>query len=363
MAAARLPAIVKLSGSFAAGGLLYAELHTGAVDGAWLPFLKSLLSPKEAQALSLPYLKIKTAPPPPRMKPWIALDEAGKCVKVYPSELRLQSYWSQFRAFSLAAATCRGLFFTYHQMIDEHFKKIRDSEEEATLVDKEWEYSEDAPSFDYDLAWSKGPAALLAIVREVFVGISRIFLSRMAVEHLDRALAWKLVKDQVSSLRAKRRFPFYRRCYMVPRTYIRSSIITQLAEFVVSTAFATARVLRIWWEGGPVQTRWKELRQFLVVTAIRQLTVMVASAAGAGLIGTVRPGIQCTWAGLAAGFAMEAFVCQPAIHAYQDKNHISTATKVIIFGCLTAVGVCFLPWISLPSLEGLTGQQQCLQLS
>jgi hypothetical protein len=82
MAAARLPAIVKLSGSFAAGGLLYAELHTGAVDGAWLPFLKSLLSPKEAQALSLPYLKIKTAPPPPRMKPWIALDEAGKCVKV-----------------------------------------------------------------------------------------------------------------------------------------------------------------------------------------------------------------------------------------------------------------------------------------
>lgn len=229
MAATRLPAIVKLSGSFAAGGLLYAELHSGAVDEARLPSLKSLLLPTQAQALSLPFSKIKASPPHPRIRPWIALDEAGMCVKVtcflcleimvyrsvlviacvvclplslsheplvekqksklapvcqvYPSELRLQSYWSQFRAFNLAAATCRGLvsprlnrplrsllsqrhkaylhsthattkefstlaggqlvshqcrlFFTYYQMIDEHFKNIRESEEEARLNDKE----------------------------------------------------------------------------------------------------------------------------------------------------------------------------------------------------------------------------------
>jgi len=47
-----------------------------------------------------------------------------------------------------------------------------------------------------------------------------------------------------------------------------------------SLEWCLSRVVIIWWEGEPVQTRWKELRQFLVVSAIRQLTVMVASAAG-----------------------------------------------------------------------------------
>lgn len=365
MAALRLQAIVKLSGSFAAGGLLYAELHSGTVDETGLPSLRSLLWPSQAHALSLPSFKFKSAPPRPRIRPFIGLDDSGKCIKVYPSEVRLQSYWSQFRAGNLAAATCRGLFFTYYMMIDEHFKNIRESEEEARLDDKDWEFSTDAPAFDYDMAWSKGPAALLAIVREILVGISRIFLSRLAVDHLDRALAWKMVKDLVSSLRAKRRFPFYKRTYLVPRTYIRGAIITQAAEFFISTIIASSRVAIIWWEGEPVQTKLKELGQFLGITLVRQLTVMVASAAGAAVVGTVRPGFLCPWAALAAGLAMDTFVCQPAVREYQEKRYISTGTKIIIFGSLTAVGCCFLPWINLPPLESwsLAGQQHAVQFA
>jgi len=49
------------------------------------------------------------------------------------------------------------------------------------------------------------------------------------------------VADQVSSLCAKRRFPFYRRAYLVPRTYIRGNAITQLAELLITTVIASAR--------------------------------------------------------------------------------------------------------------------------
>ena len=80
MAASRLPVIVKLSGSFAAGGLLFSELNSDTVEG--LPSLKNLLLPTQAHAFSFPTFKLKSAPPRPRVQPYIALDDSGKCVKV-----------------------------------------------------------------------------------------------------------------------------------------------------------------------------------------------------------------------------------------------------------------------------------------
>ena len=84
MAASRLPAIVKLSGSFAAGGLLFSELKCDGVEG--LPSLKNLLLPTHAHAFSLPTFKLKSAPPRPRLQPYIALDDSGRCVKVSHQE-------------------------------------------------------------------------------------------------------------------------------------------------------------------------------------------------------------------------------------------------------------------------------------
>ena len=46
---------------------------------------------------------------------------------------------------------------------------------------------------------------------------------------------------------------------------------------------------------------------------------MLVYCAGAGLVGTVRPGLMCSWAALGAGLAMDAFVCQPAVRDYQEK--------------------------------------------
>ncbi len=47
--------------------------------------------------------------------------------------------------------------------------------------------------------------------------------------------------DPVSALRAKKRFPFYTRTYLVPRTYIRSTAVTQVAEFLITTLISTTR--------------------------------------------------------------------------------------------------------------------------
>jgi len=49
----------------------------------------------------------------------------------------------------------------------------------------------------------------------------------------------------------------------------------------------------------------------------------------------VRPGYLCTWAGLAAGFAMDAFVCQPAVHAYKEKVGL-----LILCMCLVLLLIC-----------------------
>lgn len=47
--------------------------------------------------------------------------------------------------------------------------------------------------------------------------------------------------DQTSSLRAKRRFAFYKRPYVVMRTCLRGLVISTLAELLLSSALETFR--------------------------------------------------------------------------------------------------------------------------
>ena len=50
-------------------------------------------------------------------------------------------------------------------------------------------------------------------------------------------------------------------------------------------------------------------------------------------MGTVRPGVICSWAALGAGLAMDAFVCQPAVRDYQERvgsaSRLSTKDKLL----------------------------------
>ncbi len=80
MASTALQSIAKLSGSFAVGGLVARELYIAESEEN-APSILGLLLPSKAHALSLRW-RPAYKPPPPRVRPFFALDEAGRATKV-----------------------------------------------------------------------------------------------------------------------------------------------------------------------------------------------------------------------------------------------------------------------------------------
>lgn len=53
-------------------------------------------------------------------------------------------------------------------------------------------------------------------------------------------------------------------------------------------------------------------------------------SSGAGISGAIKPGILCTIAALASGFAMDIFVCQPADEVYcRTVSHRAFSQKLL----------------------------------
>ena len=200
------------------------------------------------------------------------------------------------------------------------------------------------------------------------------------------------------SLRAKRGKPFYQRPFLVTRTVLRSTVIQTVAEVLVASGLEAARcdcmhsfsvwscLARCTWDitaslamyagytcqstspkrkgGRSWHIGWPSSRcaalcawsQGLQVGRLPRATCVVCfhlgnsvlrfhSLTAAGVVGTVRPGVACLLASVAAGFAADVYVCIPAIQEYESRRRLSTQTCLILAGSIGVVTLCFLPWI------------------
>ncbi|KAK7305488.1 hypothetical protein VNO77_43394 [Canavalia gladiata] len=204
--------------------------------------------------------------------------------------IELKPIFSAFELKSFAMITLRSFLMFYLPLLEPHAKMEQ-------VHDDFLQHKRNDPRGNLTDPFKK---SMLQIVREVTVVTTRRILERIAVHHVPRRTAWKLIKDvpQSAVRKAGRKMPISIYFCSVSKATFRGYLLGVSASWLVQVGIGLFQCFNSKLKNGNDNVekakRKRLIRQMIVMATVRCNASLIFASIGAGIGALIRPSVgQC----------------------------------------------------------------------